>query len=133
MWPPGYSGHDSILQVFIIVAFDIKELVVQLHEATFQHGPRAIQKVKNVYAHSLRTCFVAADHWFLKISDMLKSCLMQLYDKCLNVIDNYDENLKDAVAIWLNSQAATWYDESIHKLVPRYVKCLNVKGDYVEK
>ena len=32
-----FPGHDSILQVFIIVTFDIKALVVQLHEATFQH------------------------------------------------------------------------------------------------
>ena len=39
----------------------------------------AIQKVKNVCAYSQRTCFVAADHWFLVLSVMLKSCLMQLY------------------------------------------------------
>ena len=26
---------------------------------------------------------------------------------------------------------ATWYDEGIHKLMPRY-NCLNVKGDYNE-
>ena len=25
------------------------------------------------------------------------------------------------------------YEEGIHKLVPRYDKCLNVKGDYVNK
>ena len=31
----------------------------------------------------------------------------------------------------MNSQAATWYDVGIHKLVPRY-KCLNVKCDYDE-
>ena len=43
-----------------------------------------------------------------------------------------EEDLKDAVVTWLNSQAATWYEEGIHKLVPRY-KCLNVKGDFVEK
>ena len=65
--------HDSILQVFIIVAFDIKALVVQLHEATFQHGPRAIKKVKNVCAYSPCTCFVAADHWSLVFSMMWKS------------------------------------------------------------
>ena len=44
-----------------------------------------------------------------------------------------DEDLKDAVVTWLNSQAATLYSKGIHKLVPRYDKCLNVKGDYVEK
>ena len=40
---------------------------------------RAIHKVKNVCACSPRTCFVAADRWFLVFSVMLKSCLMQLY------------------------------------------------------
>ena len=40
---------------------------------------KAIQKVKNVCAYSLRICFIAADHWFLLFSVMLKSCLMQLY------------------------------------------------------
>ena len=44
-----------------------------------------------------------------------------------------DEDLKDVVVTWLNNHAATWYDKGIHKLVPRYDKCLNVKGDYVEK
>ena len=28
---------------------------------------------------------------------------------------------------WLNNHAAKWYEEDIHKLVPRYNKCLNVK------
>ena len=37
------------------------------------------QKVKNVCTYSPLTCFVAADHWFLVFSVMLKSCLMQLY------------------------------------------------------
>ena len=36
------------------------------------HYTRAIQKVKNVCAYSPRTCFVAADHWFLVFSVMLK-------------------------------------------------------------
>ena len=44
-----------------------------------------------------------------------------------------DEDQKDAVVIWLNNQTATWYEEDIQKLVPRYDKFLNVKGDYVEK
>ena len=37
----------------------------------------AIQKVRNVYAYSPDTCFVAADHWFLVFS-MILDCLMQL-------------------------------------------------------
>ena len=40
---------------------------------------KAIQKVKNVCAYSPRSCLVAADHWFLVFSVMVKSCLMQLY------------------------------------------------------
>ena len=40
---------------------------------------RAIQKVKNVCAYSPRNCFVAAGHWILVSSVMLKSYLMQLY------------------------------------------------------
>ena len=38
-----------------------------------------MQNVKNVCAYSPRNCFVAADHWFLVCSVMLKSFLMQLY------------------------------------------------------
>ena len=43
---------------------------------------KAIQKVKNVCAYSLGTCFVANDHWFLVFSVMLKiascSCTLDL-------------------------------------------------------
>ena len=49
-----------------------------------------------------------------------------------NVKGDYFEDLKDAVVTWLNSQAATWHGEGIHKLEPRYDKSFNVKGDYVE-
>ncbi|XP_005102790.1 histone-lysine N-methyltransferase SETMAR-like [Aplysia californica] len=33
----------------------------------------------------------------------------------------------------LTSQAAAFYDGGIQKLIPRYDKCLNSSGDYVEK
>ena len=46
--------------------------------------------------------------------------------------DNHND-LKDAVQKWLTSQAAAFYEEGIHKLVPRYDKCLNNGGEYVEK
>ena len=39
---------------------------------------RVIQKVRNVYAYSPGTCFVAADHWFLVFSVIL-NYLTQLY------------------------------------------------------
>jgi hypothetical protein len=41
--------------------------------------------------------------------------------------------LKNAVTTWLNALAADEYNMGILKLVPRYDKCLNVGGDYVEK
>ena len=44
-----------------------------------------------------------------------------------------DDDLKDAVQKWLTSQAAAFCDEGVQKLVPRYDKCLNNGGEYVEK
>ena len=46
--------------------------------------------------------------------------------------DDYS-HLKDGVQKWLTSQAAALYEEGIQKLVPRYGKCLNNGGEYVEK
>jgi len=43
-----------------------------------------------------------------------------------------DDDLKVAVQKWLTTQAAVFY-EGIQKLVPRYHKCLNNGGEYVEK
>lgn len=44
-----------------------------------------------------------------------------------------DIELQTSVQTWLKTQAATFYNEGIGKLVPRYDKCLNLSGDYVEK
>lgn len=44
-----------------------------------------------------------------------------------------DEELKTSVINWLHTQAAEFYSIGIEKLVPGYDKCLNVKGNYVEK
>ena len=44
-----------------------------------------------------------------------------------------EDDLKDAALKWLTSQAAAFYEEGIQKLVPRYDKCLNNGGEYVEK
>jgi hypothetical protein len=46
---------------------------------------------------------------------------------------NNDEDVKRAVQNWLSSQAATFYDKGIQKLVSRYDKCLNNGRNYVEK
>jgi len=42
-------------------------------------------------------------------------------------------DLKDEVQKWLTSQAAAFLEEGIQKLVPRYDKCFNNGGEYVEK
>ena len=47
--------------------------------------------------------------------------------------DDDDDDLKDEVRKWLTSQAATFYEEGIQKLVPHYDKCLNNGSEYVEK
>lgn len=44
-----------------------------------------------------------------------------------------DNEVKTFVMQWLTSQAAEFYQEGIQKLVPRYDKCLNIHGNYVEK
>jgi hypothetical protein len=46
----------------------------------------------------------------------------------------HDNNeVKEAVPTCFASQAASFYDEGIQKLVQRYDKCLNNCGNYVEK
>ncbi|GBL92948.1 hypothetical protein AVEN_54600-1 [Araneus ventricosus] len=47
-------------------------------------------------------------------------------------LDN-DEELHAGVRAWLKSQAATFYDDGINKVVYCYDKRLNLYGDYVEK
>ena len=44
-----------------------------------------------------------------------------------------NEELMDGFKTWLHNLAAPFYDEGLRKLVPRYDKCLNVDGNYVEK
>jgi histone-lysine N-methyltransferase SETMAR len=44
-----------------------------------------------------------------------------------------DREAETVVAQWFQSQAADFYDTGIQKLVPRYDKCLNSGGEYVEK
>jgi hypothetical protein len=43
-----------------------------------------------------------------------------------------DDDVKEEVKKWLSSQAATFYNEGIQKLVPHYDKCLNNGGNYVK-
>ena len=46
---------------------------------------------------------------------------------------DHDDDLKDAVQKWLTLQAAAFCEQGIQKLVPRYDKCLDNGGEYVEK
>jgi hypothetical protein len=43
-----------------------------------------------------------------------------------------DDDVKEAVNTWFSSQAASFYDAGIQKLVPRYDKCLNNGGNCIE-
>jgi histone-lysine N-methyltransferase SETMAR len=44
-----------------------------------------------------------------------------------------DNEVKEAVNSRFASQATSFYDAGIQKLVPRYDECLNNGGNYVEK
>lgn len=44
-----------------------------------------------------------------------------------------DDEIRSVVIQWLQSQAASFFDKGIQTLVPRYDKCLNNGGTYVEK
>ncbi|GFW27521.1 mariner Mos1 transposase [Trichonephila clavipes] len=46
---------------------------------------------------------------------------------------NNDKELRENVSNWLKTQAATFYEEDIEKLVPRYDTCLQNFGSYVER
>ena len=44
-----------------------------------------------------------------------------------------DREAEMSVTQWFQSQAVDFYDTGIQKLVPRYDKCLNSRGEYAEK
>ncbi|GFT08575.1 histone-lysine N-methyltransferase SETMAR [Trichonephila clavipes] len=46
---------------------------------------------------------------------------------------NNDKELKENVSNWLKTQAATFYEEGIEKLVSRYDTCLQNFGSYAER
>jgi histone-lysine N-methyltransferase SETMAR len=45
----------------------------------------------------------------------------------------FHDDVVKAINTWCASQAASFYDAGIQKLVPCYGKCLNNGGNYVEK
>ena len=44
-----------------------------------------------------------------------------------------DDDVQEEVMTWFKGQAANFYDSGIQKVVPRFNKCLDNAGDYVEK
>jgi len=44
-----------------------------------------------------------------------------------------EDNLKEEIQTWLSSQAASFYDDGIQKLMLHYDKCLDNGGNYMEK
>ena len=44
-----------------------------------------------------------------------------------------EDEIKEHVTPWLKTQAATFYEEGMQKLVPRYDKCLQNFRSYVGK
>jgi hypothetical protein len=47
--------------------------------------------------------------------------------------NNNEVLMEDIIKTWLSSQAADFSDTGVQKRIPRYDKCLNSGGDYVEK
>jgi hypothetical protein len=45
----------------------------------------------------------------------------------------HNDEVKEGDNMWFASQAASFYDAGIPKLVPHRNKCLNNGGNYVEK
>jgi hypothetical protein len=44
-----------------------------------------------------------------------------------------DDEVKEAVLFWLTAQPKTFFSDGIKKLVQRCEKCIEKKGDYIEK
>jgi transposase len=64
--------------------------------------------------------FAPSDHHpFTYLKDWLQS-------------QRYSNELMEGVKTWLSSQAPD-FDTGIQKRIPRYDKCLNSGGDYIEK
>jgi hypothetical protein len=67
--------------------------------------------------------FVSSDfHVFLHLKTFLGGWLF-----------HDDIEVNEAVNTWFASQAASFYDAGMQKLVPCHDKCLNNCGNYVEK
>jgi transposase len=65
---------------------------------------------------------LAPSHLFTYVKNLLRSLRF-----------NNNKELMESFKTWLSSQAAHFFDRCIHKLIPRYDKCLNSGDDYAEK
>ena len=83
-----------------------KEFLQEFDWATFCHPPYSLDLAPSDF------------HLFLHLKSFLGG---QHFN------DDYELNEK-----WFKTQAATFYEEGIQKLVPRYDRCLQNFGNYVE-
>jgi hypothetical protein len=44
-----------------------------------------------------------------------------------------DNKVREAINMWFESEAASFYNAGIQKLMSRYDKCLNSGGNYAKK
>jgi histone-lysine N-methyltransferase SETMAR len=102
---------------------------VQLHDNTLRHTAartRALLEHFNweLFDHPLYDPDLAPSdyHHFTYLKNWLRS---QHF--------NNNEDLMEGVETWLSPQAADIFDTCIQKLIPRYDKCLNSSGDYIEE
>ncbi len=67
----------------------------------------------------------------------LSPCDFHLFGPMKNALGGQyfssDEEVKDFVTEWLKETGRKFYKQGIENLLPRYQKCLNMLGDYVEK
>ena len=85
------------------------QLLQQFHWEVFDHPPYSLDIAPSDY------------HLFMHLKQWLAS---QSFE---------DDRLKTGVTTWFKSLAADFFDTEIRKLVPRYQKCVEVRGDYMEK
>ena len=103
--------------------------ILLLHDNAWPHSAAQTQdlitsfKCEQMDHPAVQPWFVAK--WFSPLSTLKKFPGGKRFDD--------DDDLKYVVQKWLTSQAAAFYEEGIQKLVPRYDKCRNNGGEYVEK
>ncbi|GFV16023.1 histone-lysine N-methyltransferase SETMAR [Trichonephila clavipes] len=103
--------------------------VVFLHDNARPHTANVMKTLlrgfgRGVFDHPPYSSYLAPSdfHLFLHLKSFLAGKHL-----------NNDKELKENVSNWLKTQAATFYEEDIEKLVPRYDTRLQNFGSYVER